>query len=226
MGNSLGGRKTTKIMKINGEITKLKAPVQAGLVVKDYPGHVLLESEAVKHFGIRAKPLEIWQELKPKKLYFLVELPKFQEDKVPRRVQSAGIKMSAKDRLESLMLSRRSVSDLSAMKPRSIVVSEGTKEGSNTAGAMRVKMRLPKAEVAMLMMESKDEAEAAEKIVGLCIANEVAVGGDGGGAPPKGGDGSLLRHQGLHWKGGHGSFEAREWEMGNEENMLNWWATH
>ncbi|KAA8532583.1 hypothetical protein F0562_032601 [Nyssa sinensis] len=195
MGNSLGGKKTAKVMKINGETLKFKTPVQAGEVVKDYPGHVLLESEAVKHFGIRAKPLEVQQELKPKRLYFLVELPKFPEEKGARRVRS-GIHMSAKDRLESLMLAKRSVSDLSAMKPNSILLEESTE-----AGPVRLKMRLPKAEVAKLMMGSKDEAEAAEKIVDFCIANG---GGDRGGAPSKGNEGSLL-HKQVHWKGGHGN---------------------
>ncbi|PPE00684.1 hypothetical protein GOBAR_DD02302 [Gossypium barbadense] len=107
MGNSLGGKKMTKVMKINGETMKLKTPVRAEQVVKDYPGHVLLESEAVKHFGIRAKPLQSHQNLEPKRLYFLVELPEAPKERVPRRVRS-GINMSAKDRLESLMLSRRS----------------------------------------------------------------------------------------------------------------------
>lgn len=59
MGNSLGGKKTTKIMKIDGESFKLKTPVTAEEVLKDFPGHVLLESESVKHYGARAKPLEV-----------------------------------------------------------------------------------------------------------------------------------------------------------------------
>ncbi|PSR88176.1 Protein of unknown function DUF4228, plant protein [Actinidia chinensis var. chinensis] len=194
MGNSLGGKKSAKVMKINGETIKWKTPVQAGEVVKDYPGHVLLDSEVVKHFGMRASPLESCQELKSKRLYFLVELPRIPEEKAARRVRS-GINMSAKDRLESLMLSRRSVSDLSAMKSTSIAVGEAKE------GVKRVKMRLPKAEVARLMMESKDETEAAERIVGLCLASKVEAGG---GAPPQGSEGSLLRHQQLHWKSGHG----------------------
>lgn len=123
MGNSLGGKKTTKIMKINGETIKLKTPILAGEVTKDYPGLVLLESEAVKHFGIRAKPLGIHQELKPRRLYFLVELPKFPEEKAPRKVRS-GINMSAKERLDSLMLARRSVSDLSLLQPKSSIIME------------------------------------------------------------------------------------------------------
>ncbi|PON78734.1 plastid movement impaired protein [Parasponia andersonii] len=170
MGNSLGAKKTAKVMRVSGEEFKVKAGVEAGQVVKDYPGHVLLESEAVKHYGIRAKPLEPNQELKAKRVYFLVELPKVtirdshNNVKVPRRVRS-GINMSAKDRLENLMLARRSVSDLSLMKPMSILPEESPDNGT----PMRVRMRLPKSEVEKLMKESRDEAEAAEKIVGLCL---------------------------------------------------------
>ncbi|CAL5419334.1 unnamed protein product [Camellia sinensis] len=228
MGNTLGGKKTAKIMMINGDTMKFKTPVHAGDVLKDYPGLVLLESEAVKHFGIRAKPLEPWQELKPKRLYFLVELPRVPEERVPRRVRS-GINMSAKDRLESLMLARRSASDLSIMKPRSIVIGE-ERQGSETAQSgelRRVKMRLPKAEVARLMMESRDGADVAEKIVDLCLANKAAGGGGGGdggvggGVPPKGSEGALVHHhhQQLHWKDGDGKvvkdgFKGREKRVG------------
>lgn len=212
MGNTLGHGKTAKIMKINGETMKLKTPVKAGNVVKDYPGHVLLESEAVKHFGIRAKPLEPWDDLKSKRLYFLVELPKFQEQNAPRRVRS-GINMTAKDRLESLMLSRRSVSDLSSMtKPRRIEIEESKAVvGAETGSPMRLKMRLPKAELDKLMMESRDEAEAAEKLVGFCLANKAAGGGGGGGGQPKGVEGSLLHHQQSHRRVG---FKAREKRVG------------
>ncbi|XWS34512.1 hypothetical protein CRYUN_Cryun21dG0044600 [Craigia yunnanensis] len=209
MGNSLGGKKTTKVMKINGETMKLKTPVKAEEVVKDYPGHVLLESEAVKHFGIRAKPLQPHQNLEPKRLYFLVELPEAPKEKVTRRVRSA-INMSAKDRLESLMLSRRSVSDLTLMKPKSEIPEE-TEEGSDQSGAMRVKMRLPKAEVARLMKESKNEAEAAKKIMELCMANNRNSPRE---AAQNGKDGMFLQQQKVHWKGSHGSvgegFKARE----------------
>lgn len=162
MGNTFGSKKTTKVMKINGETFKLKTPVKAGDVLKDHPGLVLLESEAVKHYGTRAKPLEAHKELHPKRLYFLVELPK---ETKPRRVRS-GINMSAKDRLESLMLTRRSASDLSIMKQTKI---GGVDEENN--GGVRVKMRLPKAEVEKLIQECKDEAEAAAKIMRLCMAN-------------------------------------------------------
>lgn len=182
MGNSLGGSKSAKVMKINGESFKLKTPVRAGSVVETYPGHVLLESEAVKHYGVRAKPLEPQQELKPKRLYFLVELPKFPEEKATRRVRS-GIHMSAKDRLESLLLARRSASDLSIMKPPSIAAEEEKHEISENAGGgaggVRVRMRLPKAEVERLIAESRNNDEVAEKIVGLCMAkSSTADGGE------------------------------------------------
>ncbi|KAF2316759.1 hypothetical protein GH714_042100 [Hevea brasiliensis] len=192
MGNSLGGKKTVKIMKISGETFKLKTPVKAGEVIKDYPGLVLLESEAVKHYGVRAKPLEPHQELVPKRLYFLVELPKASAEKAARRVRS-GINMSAKDRLESLMLARRSTSDLSIINPSSSSSSIVPEQ----SGPMRVKMRLPKAEVEKLMQESKDDAEAAAKIMELCIAN-------------KGGKRSteIAPQQQVHLQGGHGRAES------------------
>ena len=177
MGNTLGSKKTAKVMKINGEEFKLKTPIQAGEVVKDYPGHVLLESEAVKHYGTRAKPLEPSQELKPKRLYFLVELPK--AEKVTRRVRS-GINMSAKDRLENLMLSRRSVSDLSIMKPMSVLPEEEELPTNSSGGSgVRVKMRLPRAEVERLIKESRDGADAAEKIVDFCLLKNGNVDNDG-----------------------------------------------
>ncbi|XP_019445819.1 PREDICTED: uncharacterized protein At1g66480-like isoform X3 [Lupinus angustifolius] len=172
MGNTLGAKKTTKVMQIDGKTFKLKTPVKAGDILKDHPGLVLLESEAVKHYGTRAKPLEAHKELEPKRLYFLVELPK---ETNPRRVRS-GINMSAKDRLESLMLTRRSASDLSNMKQRNIggVGGGGNDDGQGSKendGGVRLKMRLPKAEVEKLIQECKDEDEVAERIMSLYIAN-------------------------------------------------------
>ena len=170
MGNSLRGTKKAKVMQISGETLKLKTPVQAGEVVKNYPGHVLLKSQEVKHLGIRAKPLEPHQHLEAKGVYFLVELPKVRDnpkEKVPRRVRS-GINMTAKDRLESLMLSRRSVSDLSSMKS----IPEKSQDGP-----VRLRMRLPKAQVEMLMQQSRDEEEAAEKIMDLCMV-KANIGGE------------------------------------------------
>lgn len=173
MGNTLGGKKTTKIMKINGETFKLKTPVEAGEVTKDYPGFVLLESESVKHFGIRAKPLGDHQQLKAKRLYFLVELPKFpHEEQAPiiRKVRS-GIVMSAKDRLDSLVLARRSVSDLSLLRPKSnFSVEDVQQESSGNGSRTKIKMKLPKADVEKLMRESKNETEAADKIMQLYLS--------------------------------------------------------
>ncbi|XP_044467704.1 uncharacterized protein At1g66480 [Mangifera indica] len=179
MGNTVGGGKKAKVMKVDGETFKLKTPIQVSDVVKDYPGHVLLDSETVKVYGVRAKPLEPQQILQAKKVYFLVELPKFmpeERNKVPTRRVQSGIHMSAKDRLELLMLSRRAVSDLSSVKPSTSGGSDGTAAEVND-GRMRVKMRLPKSQVVKLMDESKDDAEAAEKLVDLYV-------GKAGGAPP------------------------------------------
>ncbi|KAK7305725.1 hypothetical protein VNO77_43635 [Canavalia gladiata] len=172
MGNAMGGGKKAKVMKIDGETFKLKTPVRANDVVKNYPGHVLLDSHAVKHFGLRAKPLEPHHELKPKKIYFLVELPKVQPEPLPRRVRSSGIRgMNAKDRLDFLMLSKRSVSDLTMVKQQG--------PGPDHGGPTRVKMRLPKAQLDRLMEESNDGSEMAEKIISLYMGNNAAM--DGGG---------------------------------------------
>lgn len=178
MGNVFGSKKTTKVMKIDGETMKLKTPIKAGEVLKDHPGLVLLDSEAVKHYGVRAKPIEGHKELQPKRLYFLVELPK---EVKPRRVRS-GIVMSAKDRLDNLVLTRRSASDLSIMKQRNVDEDNGggrrgggdggdDVEVKENGGGVRLKVRLPKAEVEKLMRECKDEAEAAEMIMRLYKAN-------------------------------------------------------
>ncbi|KAL3635997.1 hypothetical protein CASFOL_020544 [Castilleja foliolosa] len=171
MGNIFCGKRSVKIMNINGESLKLKNPVRAGSVLQNHPDHVLLDSEAVRHYGVRAKPLEPQQELKPSRIYFLVQLPKLPvERQPPRRVRSAT-HPSAKDRLESLMLARRSASDLGAAKPRRVEME------AEEDGVMRFRLRLPKAEVERLVAESSGAAEAAEKIVGLCV--------DGGGASEK-----------------------------------------
>ncbi|KAK7273804.1 hypothetical protein RIF29_14867 [Crotalaria pallida] len=204
MGNTLGGKKTTKVMKIDGETFKLRTPVKAGEVMKNHPGLVLLESEEVKHYGIRAKPLQEHKELEPKRLYFLVKIPK-ESTVVPRRVRS-GINMSAKDRLESLALSRRSVSDLTIMKP----LAQSNLDG----GGVRVKMRLPKKEVEKLMQCSKDEAEVAEKIMGLCMGNNNNGISESKHEIEEVGERMLFQEQLMHWNRGRGrlgeSSKARE----------------
>ncbi|KAL2333246.1 hypothetical protein Fmac_014459 [Flemingia macrophylla] len=174
MGNAMGSKKA-KVMKINGETFKLKTPTRANDVVKDYPGHVLLDSQAVKHFGPRAKPLEPHHELRPKKVYFLVELPKVQPEPLARRVRSSGIRgMNAKDRLDFLMLSKRSVSDITMVK-------HGAGQPDNADGPTKVRMRLPKAQLERLMEESHDGAEVAQKIISLYMGNN-----DGAAAPDAG----------------------------------------
>ncbi|CAL0317683.1 unnamed protein product [Lupinus luteus] len=170
MGNSIGRSKKAKVMKIDGETFKVKTPAIANDVVKDHPGHVLLDSQAVKHFGLRAKPLQPHQELKPKNIYFLVELPKIQTEEgddnkgtLHRRVRSSGIsRMNAKERLDLLMLSKRSVSDFGVVREPPL------NNMSVDHGPMRVKMRIPKAQLEKMMEESNnDGAEVAEKIMSL-----------------------------------------------------------
>lgn len=187
MGNG-SSKKLAKVMKITGETLKVKTPVLCSEVVKDYPGYVLLESDLVKKYGVRAKPLELHQELEPKKIYFLVELPKLpvtvlldkeeeeKNKKLPRRVRSASSvppsllnHMSAKDRLEFLMLTRRSNSNVSN---KINIRSSGTSSPQPPAtAAMQVKMRLPRAQLQKLIQENQDESELAEKIVNLCMQN-------------------------------------------------------
>ncbi|TKY47419.1 hypothetical protein E2542_SST29479 [Spatholobus suberectus] len=185
MGNAMGSKKA-KVMKIDGETFKLKTPARVNDVVKDYPGHVLLDSHAVKHFGPRAKPLEPHHELKPKKIYFLVELPKAQPEPLTRRVRSSGIRgMNAKDRLDFLMLSKRSVSDLTMVK-------HGPGPVNNNGGPTRLKMRLPKAQLERLMEESHDGSEVAEKIISLYMGNNAAAM-DGGATAAEAGKGAHNR---------------------------------
>ncbi|KAF3795339.1 Uncharacterized protein EJ110_NYTH05417 [Nymphaea thermarum] len=167
MGNAimLGGKRRVRLMKIDGETLKLKAPVLVRDVVQQHPNHVVMDAESVRKLGPQAKPLDDDHELKGgKKLYFLVELPKLPEERVPRRVRS-GIQMGAKERLESLMLAKRSVSDLTFVK------GGGGGEGEG-AGVMRVKMRLPKSQVASLVGTGADGAEVAEKIIDMCLKKE------------------------------------------------------
>ncbi|KAL3751266.1 hypothetical protein ACJRO7_012136 [Eucalyptus globulus] len=166
MGNALGGATTVKIMKETGETLELSMPVRAGDVVKDYPGYVLLESQSVKSLGIKSRPLEPHQELEHERLYFLVELPKeaVNDDEAGRGFQ-LGNKPSAKDRLDGVVLARRLVSDPSTMSRATILSKEG-----NGHGGLRLKMRLPKAEVEKLIKESKDDAEVTDKIMDLYVA--------------------------------------------------------
>lgn len=164
-------RKTIKIMKIDGTTYRQKTPVQAGDILRAHPGHDLLESEEVKQKSLRAQPLHPDHPLQPGKLYFLVELPKLPRHGgagPPRRAWSGALHVSAKDRLESLKLSRRSVSDLTIMN-----TGTGTGTGTDNEGMTRIKMRLRKEDVMRVMEGSTDSMEAAEKIMKLCLDKEV-----------------------------------------------------
>jgi hypothetical protein len=94
------------------------------------------------------------------------------------------------------MLSRRTVSDVASLMPSARgpagvgggggLGGEGVSGRSSSVeagadGAVRLRMRLPKAEVARLMKESRDPAEAAERIMQLCVARD-----QGGGPAPSG----------------------------------------
>ncbi|URE08118.1 hypothetical protein MUK42_19492 [Musa troglodytarum] len=172
MGNGLSGRKRIiTVMKIDGTTLKLKAPVQAEDLLRDYPGYDLLESEAVKQLGVGARPLAPDAPMHPGKLYFLVQLPRAPEQRALRTAWSGGLRVSARERLENLAFTRRTMSDVSvAGRPSRVEAEEGTD------GTVRLRLRIPKAEMEKLLQESKNDTEAAEKIMVLCVAKK-------GGAP-------------------------------------------
>ncbi|CAN6455368.1 unnamed protein product [Victoria cruziana] len=184
MGNVIAGgeRRKVRLMKVDGETMKLKGPVSVGEVVRQYPNHAVLDSRAVKNLGTMAKPLDEDHDLKggKKHLYFLVEVQKLQpapqpqpqpqqEGRLPRRARSTGIHMTAKERLDSLMLSKRSVSDLTFVRAPADGGQDGAQE---SGGVLRVKMRVPKSQVTQLLQGSTGGADAAQKIINLCLKNE------------------------------------------------------
>ncbi|GLJ50398.1 hypothetical protein SUGI_1074170 [Cryptomeria japonica] len=76
MGNAILSRAHNghvKIMKLDGHVMKMKVPVTLDEILQDYPGYVILHSEAVRHMGVRAKPLDGSASLNAENLYFLVE---------------------------------------------------------------------------------------------------------------------------------------------------------
>ncbi|XP_075481381.1 uncharacterized protein At1g66480-like [Primulina tabacum] len=110
MGNNIGGRKKAKIMKIDGEIFKIKTPATAVDVLKDYsPSSVLLDSESVKRYGIRAPKLQPEEELKPRRIYFLVEMPKFPFETmgITRRSRSVVHMGGPEEQLKRMMVERK-----------------------------------------------------------------------------------------------------------------------
>ncbi|CAN6198069.1 unnamed protein product [Urochloa humidicola] len=183
MGNSIGGRrKGAKVMQLDGTAFRVKPPAFAGTVLRDHPGFQLLESEEVKLLGVRARPLAHDAQLRSGRLYFLVALPR--PAVPPRRAWSGALHVGARERLESLMLTRRSTSDLSlpasasATAPASPLSTTAASESGG--GPVRLRMRLPKAQVEKLMAESRDGAEAAARIMQLCAA------GSGAATPERG----------------------------------------
>ncbi|TVU11746.1 hypothetical protein EJB05_45348, partial [Eragrostis curvula] len=186
MGNSIGGRrKGAKVMQLDGTAFRVKPPAFAGTVLRDHPGFQLLESEEVKLHGVRARPLAHDAPLRPGRLYFLVALPR--PPAPPRRAWSGALHVGARERLESLMLTRRSTSDLSFPMTSSSATAPASPLGSTAGsegGPVRLKMRLPKAQVEKLMSESRDGAEAAARIMQLCAAANNA--GSGAATPERG----------------------------------------
>lgn len=161
-------------MTVDGTTYKYRAPAAAGDALREHPGkgNHLLESEEVRRLGLRARPLDPDAPLKPGKLYFLVELPPsssahhHRRARAPQRTWSGALHFSgggggagAGERLESLMLARRSASDVAASS-----VVDG--------GALRLRVRLPKADVQRLVDDSRDAADAAERIMQLCVARD------------------------------------------------------
>jgi len=201
MGNALAGRRrAAKVMTVDGATFRYKTPAAAGAALRGHPGHQLLESEEVRRLGVRARPLDRDAPLKPGKLYFLVQIPRGagaaaagggdDDPRAPRKTWSGALHVGARERLESLMLSRRTVSDVASVVPSSAarLAAAGAPAGSpkpppsvevGADGAVRLRMRLPKSEVARLMKESRDPAEAAERIMQLCVARD-----QGTAAPP------------------------------------------
>ncbi|OEL19581.1 hypothetical protein BAE44_0019400 [Dichanthelium oligosanthes] len=198
MGNALAGRRrAAKVMTVDGATFRYKTPTAAGAALRGHPGHQLLESEEVRRLGVRARPLDRDAPLKPGKLYFLVQIPRGaaggpgvfgagvrgddDDPRAPRKTWSGALHVGARERLESLMLSRRTVSDVASIMPSSaarLAAAVSPKPSSvevGVDGAVRLRMRLPKAEVARLMKESKDPAEAAERIMQLCVARDQGV---------------------------------------------------
>uniref|UniRef100_A0ACD5ZYU5 Uncharacterized protein n=1 Tax=Avena sativa TaxID=4498 RepID=A0ACD5ZYU5_AVESA len=172
MGNAIGGkrRRTARVMTVDGTTYKYRPPAAAAAALRDHPGHQLLESEDVRRLGVRARPLDDDAPLKPGRLYFLVALPRLA--RAPRRTWSGPlvhVSGGAGERLEKLMLSstRRSSSDVAAAMMAASPRCSSVEAAAD--GAVRLRMRLPKADVARLLEESRDAADAAEKIMQLCV---------------------------------------------------------
>ncbi|KAL2926484.1 hypothetical protein RDABS01_001067 [Bienertia sinuspersici] len=161
-------------MKINGEYFKLKIPSKVIDAIKDYPNHVLLDSEEFMRFNLRAKPLDPLDELKPRKIYLLVELPKFPHNnhsnsQSPIRRVRSGVLAST---IATKKIYQRSFSDHHMIDARS---SSGPLDYTHVVGPTRVKMRLPKAQVQRIMEKGDDNVDVAKQILQLYSDENVVV---------------------------------------------------
>ncbi|XP_057853200.1 uncharacterized protein At1g66480-like [Cryptomeria japonica] len=152
-------------MKLDGQLLKVKGPLLVNQILADYPGHVILHSEAVRHMGVRAKPLDGSATLNARHLYFLVQLSKLENQ--TRRVRSE-IPTNPKSRLESMLLTRRSISDISHgnCEPSSDTTISKTSEDN---GVLRIKVRFSKVQLLEMMAESQDRSERVERILNSCL---------------------------------------------------------
>ncbi|XP_023524596.1 uncharacterized protein At1g66480-like [Cucurbita pepo subsp. pepo] len=168
MGNAMGrgsrrSKRTAKVMKINGETFKIRTPTTASQVTTHHPNHLLYDSQSITQLGLRAKPLDPHHQLKPKTLYFLLHLPPLPGSHRPLSRVRSDLCSSASDRLECLMLSRRSLSDLQSFR----LDPDGMSTASRPTGPVQIKLRVPREEFERLMKESKSKVEAVERIVDL-----------------------------------------------------------
>jgi hypothetical protein len=90
----------------------------------------------VKLLGVRTRPLQLDAQLRPGRLYFLVALP--QPTAPPRRAWCGALHVGARERLESLMLTRRSTSDLT------FPTATASPAASDGGEPVQLRRRLPK----------------------------------------------------------------------------------
>ncbi|KAH9610175.1 hypothetical protein KSS87_003740 [Heliosperma pusillum] len=172
MGNNIGGNsKSAKVMKINGEFFKLKTPTKVIDIIKDYPDHILLDSEEFLRFNLRAKPLDNDYQLKPKKVYLLFQPPQFPQTinnnnnnvvvKSPLRRVKSGVFESTTTTLKELrmLMTKRSVSDLSILTNSPAAARTSYSDDNGGDGDAPVVKRI--------MEESNDDAEVAQRIIRL-----------------------------------------------------------
>ncbi|URE09169.1 hypothetical protein MUK42_04473 [Musa troglodytarum] len=153
MGNSLSGKKRIiKVMKVDGTSLKLKPPAHAESVLRDCPGYDLLESE-------QPGRLRRMRRCARGSSTFSWSCPGLVGADAPER----------QERLESLMLTHRTTSGI-LLTGKTTSAAVEAEEGKD--GTVRLKMRLPKAEMEKLMRESKTATEAAAKIAELCVVRD------------------------------------------------------